>query len=57
MVFKKLPWYWKWTQVFWMVPGFIRNSVYDFISRYRYKWFGRKQACMIQTDEMKKRFL
>jgi predicted DCC family thiol-disulfide oxidoreductase YuxK len=57
IIFNMLPWYWKWTQLFWIVPGFIRNAVYDFISRNRYKWFGKKDSCMIPNAEIRKRFL
>ena len=55
--FDLLPWYWKWTQVFWLVPKFIRDGIYEYISRNRYKWFGKKDQCMIPTPEVKKRFL
>jgi predicted DCC family thiol-disulfide oxidoreductase YuxK len=56
-VFKNLPWYWKWTQVFWIVPLFIRDGIYNFIARNRYKWFGKKETCMIPSPEVKMRFL
>ncbi len=42
---------------FMIVPGFIRNAVYDFIAANRYKWFGKKDSCMIPTPELKSRFL
>jgi len=42
---------------FLIVPKFIRNLVYDFIARNRYKWFGKKENCMIPTPELKKKFL
>ncbi|HVF82334.1 MAG TPA: thiol-disulfide oxidoreductase DCC family protein, partial [Flavisolibacter sp.] len=45
-VYSKLPWYWKWTQIFWIAPPFIKDAVYDFIARNRYKWFGKKDACI-----------
>lgn len=56
-VFSKLSWHWKWTQVFWIVPKFIRDGVYDFIARNRYKWFGKKDQCMLPTPEVRNRFL
>lgn len=40
-----------------IVPPFIRNAVYDFIARNRYKWFGKKDECMIPTPELKSRFI
>jgi predicted DCC family thiol-disulfide oxidoreductase YuxK len=56
-VYGKLPWYWKWTQTFWITPPFVRNAVYDFIAKNRYKWFGKKEQCMIPTPEVRSRFL
>ena len=43
--------------VFLIVPSFIRNWVYDFIAKNRYKWFGKKEACMIPTPELRSKFL
>src|SRR5689334_14514675 len=48
-VCSKLPWYWKWTQLFWAVPTFLRDAVYNFVAKNRYKWFGKKEQCMIPT--------
>ena len=56
-VMNKLPWYWKEVQLFWIVPAFLRNAIYDFIARNRYAWFGKKDRCMIPTAEMRGRFL
>jgi len=43
--------------VFLIVPNFIRNWVYDYIAKNRYKWYGKKEACMIPTPELKSKFL
>jgi len=40
-----------------IIPRFIRDAVYDFISRNRYKWFGKSAECMLPTPELKERFL
>jgi len=56
-LYNRLPWYWKWTQFFWIFPKFIRDGVYNFIAKNRYKWFGKKEECMIPTPELKSRFL
>ena len=40
-----------------IVPAFIRNGVYDFIAKNRYRWFGKKATCMVPTPEMKSKFL
>ena len=39
------------------VPHPFRDLVYRFISRNRYKWFGRREHCMIPTAELIDRFL
>ncbi|MBU2973175.1 thiol-disulfide oxidoreductase DCC family protein [Zobellia sp. B3R18] len=39
------------------IPSSIRNIVYDFIARNRYKWYGKKEECMIPTPELKAKFL
>ena len=43
--------------IFFIVPTFIRNWVYDFIAANRYKWFGKKEACMIPTPELQSKFI
>lgn len=43
--------------IFLIIPSFIRNWVYDFIAKNRYKWYGKKDACMIPTPELKSKFL
>ncbi|MGQ0827387.1 MAG: thiol-disulfide oxidoreductase DCC family protein [Bacteroidota bacterium] len=40
-----------------IIPAFIRNFAYDLIARNRYKWFGKKDQCMIPTDELRSKFL
>lgn len=43
--------------IFIVIPAFIRNWVYDFIAKNRYKWYGKKEACMIPTPELKSKFI
>jgi predicted DCC family thiol-disulfide oxidoreductase YuxK len=57
LVYNKLPWYWKWTQLFWIFPKFIRDAVYNFIAKNRYRWFGKRNECMVPAPEVKERFL
>lgn len=40
-----------------IVPPFIRNAVYNVIAKNRYKWFGKKDCCMIPTASLKAKFL
>jgi predicted DCC family thiol-disulfide oxidoreductase YuxK len=38
-------------------PERFRNFVYDYIAKNRYKWFGKKESCMLPTHELKNKFL
>ena len=40
-----------------IIPRFIRDGVYDFIAKNRYKWFGKKEQCIIPTPGLKEKFL
>lgn len=37
--------------------GSVGNFVYDYIAKNRYQWYGKKEACMIPTPELKAKFL
>ncbi|HSR59393.1 MAG TPA: DCC1-like thiol-disulfide oxidoreductase family protein [Robiginitalea sp.] len=39
------------------IPRSLRDAVYDLVARNRYRWFGRKDACMVPTPELQKKFL
>ena len=43
--------------IFIIVPPFIRNAVYDYISNNRYRWFGKKQECWIPNETLKSKFI
>lgn len=43
--------------IFIIVPKPLRDIVYSYIAKNRYKWFGKKDTCMIPTDDVKSRFL
>jgi predicted DCC family thiol-disulfide oxidoreductase YuxK len=40
-----------------VVPRPVRDAVYDFIARRRYRWFGKRDVCMIPGPEHQGRFL
>ena len=48
---------WSALTVFKWIPASIRNIVYDFVARNRYRWYGKKDQCMIPTPELKAKFL
>jgi len=52
-----LPWFWKTLQVFRIIPRFIRDAIYDWIAKNRYRMFGRRDACMIPTLEQREKFI
>jgi predicted DCC family thiol-disulfide oxidoreductase YuxK len=35
----------------------VRDWLYDWIARNRYRWFGKREACMMPTPELRSRFL
>src|ERR1017187_9056949 len=37
-----------------VVPRPLRDQVYDLIARNRYRWFGKRDACMMPTPELRK---
>lgn len=42
---------------FMIIPKFIRDGLYNLVARNRYSWFGKKESCMIPSQELKARFL
>lgn len=56
-IVKKLGGFWQLFYVFKIVPSFIRDAVYNLISRNRYRWFGKQESCMIPSPELSARFL
>jgi predicted DCC family thiol-disulfide oxidoreductase YuxK len=45
------------SRILYLIPSALRNIIYDLIARYRYAWFGKKDACMIPTPELQSKFL
>lgn len=54
---KDLDGYWKWMRLFRIVPRPIRDFFYRLFARNRYALFGRTDACIVPSDEIKDRFL
>ncbi len=48
---------WKLALVGYLLPKGIRNYLYDWVARNRYRWFGKKETCWLPTPELKQRFL
>lgn len=56
-VCKHLSGVWPILTVFWIVPRFLRDWVYNLISNNRYLWFGKRDTCMIPSPEVENKFL
>ena len=40
-----------------ILPKPLRDAGYKFIARHRYRWFGKKDSCMLPTPELRGRFV
>lgn len=56
-IVRHLPGAWSFLYTLKMMPRFIRDATYDWVARNRYLFFGRMDACMIPTPELKARFI
>lgn len=43
--------------VFNFIPTSIKNIFYDLIAKNRYNWYGKKESCMMPTEEVKRKFI
>jgi len=43
--------------VFWIIPKFLRDAVYDLIAKNRYAVFGKRDECYVPTPELLERFI
>ena len=48
---------WRLLYVFVIVPRFVRDGLYKIVARNRYKWFGKKDECMLPAAALKDRFI
>lgn len=56
-VFSGLGRFYNLIKIFLVVPKFIRDGVYNYVSKNRYKWFGKQESCWLPTSKLKARFL
>lgn len=43
--------------IFNFIPNSIKNIFYDIIAKNRYNWYGKKESCMMPTEEVKRKFI
>ena len=48
---------WKFFYGLIIIPRFIRDGAYNFISRNRYRWFGKRETCFLPSADTRERFL
>lgn len=54
---RRLDGLWPLLAVLLIIPGFLRDAVYDWIGRRRYRMFGRREACWLPGVDLADRFL
>ncbi len=55
---RHLPAPWRWIgPPLLLCPRRLRDAVYDFVARRRYRWFGRRDECLVPTPDLRSRFL
>ncbi|MCB0631988.1 MAG: thiol-disulfide oxidoreductase DCC family protein [Saprospiraceae bacterium] len=56
-VVRRLPGIWSMLYGFVIIPKFLRDAIYNWVARNRYRWFGKRESCMMPTPDVKRRFL
>ena len=56
-ILRDLCWPWPILYIFKVVPGFIRDAIYKFISSNRYRWFGKQDTCRVPSAGEKDLFM
>ena len=54
---RRLAWPWPLAMAFLVVPPFIRDAAYRVVATHRYRWFGKRDACMVPSPDLTSRFL
>jgi predicted DCC family thiol-disulfide oxidoreductase YuxK len=54
---KKLPGFWPLLYGLIVLPSVVRDGIYDWIGKNRYRWFGEKSTCRLPTAEERAKFL
>lgn len=57
VVLRQLKGIWSLLSVFRLLPRFLRDGVYRWFAGRRYRWFGKRAACMVPTSDIMERFL
>ena len=52
-----LGWPWRLTWITWLIPYPLRDAIYRWIARNRYRWFGRREVCFLPDADDADRFI
>lgn len=56
-IVRRIGGWWSLLYAFKIIPRPIRDGVYHWIARNRYRWFGKRESCMLSRPEWKERFV
>ena len=56
-LFRVLGGWWQLCYMGIVLPSFVRDSLYAWVAKNRYKWFGKQESCRMPTPELKAKFL
>ncbi|MBL7804382.1 MAG: thiol-disulfide oxidoreductase DCC family protein [Saprospiraceae bacterium] len=56
-VVRRIGGFWPVLYAFKIIPRPIRDAVYNWVARNRYRWFGRQEQCMLPRKEWMSRFV
>jgi predicted DCC family thiol-disulfide oxidoreductase YuxK len=57
LIFRDLAWYGFLALPCFLIPPFLRDTIYDWVARNRYHWFGKREVCRIPAPEERSRFI
>lgn len=52
-----LPYPWRLGIIFGIIPKILRNKIYRWVAKNRYRWFGKRETCRIPVPEEKEFFM
>jgi len=56
-ILKHLSLPWALLGAFIFIPSSLRDLMYDFVARHRYRWMGKSESCRVPTEEERQRFV
>ena len=56
-IWSGLGWPWRAAAAARIVPAAVRDPLYRWVARNRYRWFGRRQTCWLPSPDLADRFL